>query len=206
MWGGPVCRGDFAAGKFQNRVDRLNRRLAHLAAEQLHDRDARRLTKRLNKHAEHLLTILDYDDVPYDNNHVERQIRPAVIVRKNSLPNRSERGAHNQAVLMSVYRTRRLRGLNPTKSIAQALRVFVTTGNLPSIRDAVIADGLSVTGAACCARSSGTTRSAKRKHAGLGPARSRSGLGWRQIDTLQVAAGETRPTGCVTSSERRGGP
>ena len=32
-------------------------------------------------------------------------IRPAVIIRKNSYCNRSQRGANTQAVLMSVYRT-----------------------------------------------------------------------------------------------------
>ena len=122
-------------------MERLKRRSAQLAAGQPRDRDARRLTTRLSRYAEHLLTFLDYDHVPFDNNHVERQIRPAVIIRKNSLSNRSERGAQTQAVLMSGYRILRLRGLNPTKSIAQALRSYVATGKLPPIRDAAIADG-----------------------------------------------------------------
>jgi len=43
------------------------------------------------------------------NNLAERQIRPAVILRKNSQSNRSEQGAVTQAVLMSVYRTLKLR-------------------------------------------------------------------------------------------------
>ena len=40
-----------------------------------------------------------------DNNHAERTIRPAVIIRKNSYGNRSQRGADCQAVLMSIFRT-----------------------------------------------------------------------------------------------------
>ena len=43
--------------------------------------------------------------MPYDNNHAERAIRPAVLIRKNSYNNRSRRGADAQAVLISVYRT-----------------------------------------------------------------------------------------------------
>jgi transposase len=36
-----------------------------------------------------LFTFLDTAGVPPDNNHAERMIRPAVIIRKNSLCNRS---------------------------------------------------------------------------------------------------------------------
>jgi len=134
-------RPDFAPGKFQSRVDRLNVRLAKLAAEEHLDADTRRLTKRLGKYAEYLFTFLDYADVSFENNFAERQIRPAVILRKNSQSNRSEQGAATQAVLMSVYRTLKLRGLNPTKAIADALRTYVATGQLPSLPDTNTADG-----------------------------------------------------------------
>ncbi len=65
--------------------------------------------------------ILDYPGVPHDNKFGERQNRPALILRKNSQSNRSDRGAGNQEVLISVYRTLRLRGLDPTGTIAGAL-------------------------------------------------------------------------------------
>ncbi len=128
-------RPDFVPGKFQTRVDRLNARLAKLAGEEHIDGDTRRLTKRLRKYAEYLFTFLDYPDVPHDNNFGERQIRPAVILRKNSQSNRSDRGAATQAVLMSVYRTLKLRGLNPTQTIANALKAYLTTGQLPPLPD-----------------------------------------------------------------------
>ncbi len=134
-------RPDFAPGKFQGRVDRLNTRLAQLAAAEHVDGDARRLTKRLRKYGEFLFTFLDYADVPFENNFAERQIRPAVILRKNSQSNRSDRGAATQAILMSVYRTLKLRGLNPTKTIARALKTCLTTGQLPPLPDTDIADG-----------------------------------------------------------------
>jgi len=65
----------------------------------------------------------------------ERQIRPAVILRKNCQSNRSDRGVATQAVLMSVYRTLRLRGHNPTKTVADALKAYPKTGQLPPLPD-----------------------------------------------------------------------
>jgi hypothetical protein len=126
-------RSDFAVGAFPDRIKRLNKRLAALAAKEPIDGDTRRLTKRIRKHAEYIFTFLDYDHVPFENNAAERQIRPAVILRKNSQSNRSDQGAATQAVLMSVYRTLRLRGLDPTKTIAESLKTYLTTGQLPSL-------------------------------------------------------------------------
>ena len=134
-------RPDFAPEAYRGRVDRLNKRLAQLARDEPVDGDTRRLTKRLRKHAEHIFTFLDYADVPFENNFAERQIRPAVILRKNSQSNRSDRGAATQAILMSVYRTLKLRGLNPTDTVTQALRTYVATAQLPPLPDTDIADG-----------------------------------------------------------------
>ena len=68
-------------------------------------------------------------------------IRPPVILRKNSQSNRSEKGAATQAVLMSLYRTLKLRGHDPTKTIAAALKTYVQAGQLPPLPHAVTADG-----------------------------------------------------------------
>ena len=79
--------------------------------------------------------------MPFDNNHAERQIRPAVIQRKNILCNRSPAGADTQAVLMSIFRTLKLRGHDPTPTIATALRQLLGTGKLPTLPAARAADG-----------------------------------------------------------------
>lgn len=134
-------RPDFRPGKWQERVDRLNGRLARLAAADYADADAQRLANRLRRHVEHIFTFLDYADVPFENNFAERQIRPAVIIRKNSLANRSDRGAHTQARLMSIYRTLHLRGLNPTQTVTEAVKTYVATGQLPPLPAADIAGG-----------------------------------------------------------------
>ncbi len=126
-------RSDFASKRYQSRINRLNHRVGEMAHEEHADADAKRLTKRLRRYGEYLFTFLDYPYVTADNNFGERQIRPAVILRKNSQSNRSDRGAATQAVLMSVYRTLKLRGLNPTKTITNALKTYLNTGTLPQL-------------------------------------------------------------------------
>ena len=63
----------------------------------------------------------------------EREIRPAVIARKNSFHNTSDRGAQTQALLMSIYHTLKRRGCDPLKTIEQALRASIETGHLPPL-------------------------------------------------------------------------
>lgn len=67
------------------------------------------LTKRLIKYRGELYTFITTGVEP-TNNRAEREIRPAVLMRKTSYGNRSERGAKNQAVLMSIIRTCRKQG------------------------------------------------------------------------------------------------
>ncbi len=138
-------RPDFAVDQYRSRILLINRRLNRLAndaSDGLYpDPDAKRLGERISRHRDHLFTFLDKVEVPFDNNHAERQIRPAVIQRKNILCNRSAAGADTQAVLMSVFRTLKLRGHDPTKTIASALRELLETGNLPTLPPRGAADG-----------------------------------------------------------------
>jgi len=105
------------------------------------DADASRLGKRLLRYCDQLFTFLDYPAVPFENNFAERMIRPAVIIRKDSLSNRSEKGASVQAMLMSIYRALKLRSHNPIAVVAKALRTHVQTGTLPALPEAIAADG-----------------------------------------------------------------
>lgn len=81
------------------------------------------------------------DPLMPDNNHAERQIRPAVIQRKNILCNRSASGADTQAVLMTIFRTLKLRGHDPTQTIATALQEMLHTKKLPPLPATAVADG-----------------------------------------------------------------
>ena len=134
-------RHDFTPQKYLSRIGRIDQRLMELARGAYADADARRLAARLLKYCDHLFTFLDLPEVPYDNNLAERMVRPAVILRKNCQGNRSEQGAAVQAVLMSVYRTLKLRGHDPLDTITSALRTYLTTRQLPPLPLQSISDG-----------------------------------------------------------------
>jgi transposase len=126
-------QGELEGSVYQSRRSRLHDRLDTLIATDWKDSQAARLLKRFRRHRDHLLTFLDDPAVPADNNHGERAIRPAVIIRKNTYGNRSQRGADCQAVLMSIYRTLKQRGHDPLATITNALSDYLTTGKLTEL-------------------------------------------------------------------------
>jgi len=134
-------REDVPEHEHASKRDRLHQRLTELIEADWQHREARRLVKRLRRHRDELLTFLDLPGVPFDNNHAERAIRPAVIIRKNSYANRSDRGTDTQAVLMSVYRTLKQRGLHPLNTLVQAVETCLTTGQLPPLPGKTTARG-----------------------------------------------------------------
>ena len=127
--------------EYVSRRSRLTARLQTLIDADWNDAHAKRLIKRLRRHQNDLFTFLDQANVPFDNNHAERCIRPAVILRKNSYGNRSQRGADCQAVLMSVFRTLKQRGHDPIRTIVAALEQFLLTGKLPPLPQPTTSDG-----------------------------------------------------------------
>ncbi len=126
-------RGELPAETYASRRARLTQRLEALIETAWRNGESRRLIKRLRRHQADLFTFLDHDGVPFDNNHAEREVRPAVIIRKNSYGNRSEVSRNAQAVLMTIFRTLKQRGHQPMQTIVQALRTYVLTGQLPQL-------------------------------------------------------------------------
>jgi transposase len=134
-------RNDLSREEFASRRARLDLRLQEVIDTPWQDSQAKRLIKRFRRHQAHLFTFLDQPDVPFDNNHGERSIRPAVIIRKNSYCNRSQRGADAQAVLMSIYRTLKQRGHDPIATVIKALETYLLTGKLPPLPSKTAANG-----------------------------------------------------------------
>jgi len=134
-------RAEFSAETYASRRGRLDMRLQKLIDTPWQDVQAKRLIKRLRRHQADMFTFLDQVGVPFDNNAAERAIRPAVIIRKNSYGNRSQHGADCQAVLMSVFRTLKQRGLDPITTITDALATYLTTGQLHPLPEKITANG-----------------------------------------------------------------
>jgi len=134
-------RKDFTPERYATRIRLIDTRLIALAENTYDDPDAKRLASRLSRHRDELFTFLDRPEASWENNFAERQIRPAVILRKNSQCNRSRRGAATQAVLMSIHRTLKLRGRDPRAEIEKALRAWSQTAQLPPLPRATVAEG-----------------------------------------------------------------
>jgi len=130
-----VNRDKIGKRKYENRVANLHIRLAYIFGASYRDKDCDRLAKRLAKHSEELFVFLLHPDVPADNNHAERQMRFAVVMRKNSYGNRSKRGAQAQAILMSIFRTCQLRGIDPMEFLAKSVASAIRSGSPLPIPD-----------------------------------------------------------------------
>jgi transposase-like protein len=126
-------RNKLSAERFTVRQQRLKQRLHDLLAQPWENKHSRRLVKRLRRHDAELFTFLEHPEVPPDNNHAEREVRPAVMMRKNSYANGSDAGAETQSVLMSVFRTLKQRGHNPVSAVLDAVRTNLKTGQLPPL-------------------------------------------------------------------------
>ena len=130
-------RENLGEEKYQSKNRRFDQRIEELVLHNgAKDPDVNRLSKRLIERMDGLFTFLDHPEVAATNNRAEREIRPAVIIRKNSLQNRSEKGAECQAVFMSIYRTLKRRGYDPIQTMVEALRTYVREGTLPPMPDA----------------------------------------------------------------------
>jgi hypothetical protein len=83
---------------------------------------------RLWKQRDHLFTFLERVDVPATNNLAERQLRPAVIARKISCGNKTEKGAAAWAVLATLAASCRQRGRSFLTAISNSLRLHPVRG------------------------------------------------------------------------------
>lgn len=83
----------------RNRLDRQTEKLLHCPRGDPTEESVR---KRLFKQKDHLFTFLDYPGVDPTNNLAERQLRPAVIARKISCGNKTEKGALTWQILTSL--------------------------------------------------------------------------------------------------------
>jgi hypothetical protein len=114
---------------YERRVANLHIQLARMFGCAYQDADSERLSRRIDKHSDEILTFLLHSNVSADNNHAERQARFAVITRKNYFGNRSMRGAETQAILMSLFRTCKLRGVDPVSFFADSVAAAIRTGS-----------------------------------------------------------------------------
>jgi len=103
-------RGDLPPPEFLRIRQQFDRRADTLILPMRIDPDEERVVNRLSKRRRWLFTFLDHPGVEATNNHAERARRPAVIARKLSCGNITQRGKRTWEVLVSLAATCTRRG------------------------------------------------------------------------------------------------
>jgi transposase len=104
---------DLRAPEYEAAAPALEERLDRLLEERgVRDADQLRLIKRLSKHRPDILRFLYWEEVEATNNRAERDLRPAVPLRKVGGCQRTADGAKAHEVLASVLATCRKQAIN----------------------------------------------------------------------------------------------
>jgi transposase len=103
-------RGDLPPPEFDRVRRTLDQRADALILPPRSDPDEERVANRLRKRRRWLFTFLDHSGVEATNNRAERALRPAVIARKLSCGNKTQRGKRTWEILASLAATCTQRG------------------------------------------------------------------------------------------------
>jgi transposase len=110
---------------YVRQTKRFHDRMDLLIVQPNQDKDVIRHQKRLSRHRDEMFSFQIYNVSPY-NNHAEQQIRRPVIMRKISQQNRSNSGAMVQAVLMSLFKSFDMQGLNPIETVLTIAKAAIS--------------------------------------------------------------------------------
>src|SRR5665213_2391528 len=114
-------REEVSKGRDVDRVlSRLETDTIQFLSKPFENKKLKTLVKRMTKYYFELYTFIKADVEP-TNNPAEREIRPAVLMRKTSYCNRSEWGKTNQAILMSIIATSKKQSRNFVNYAAEKL-------------------------------------------------------------------------------------
>ena len=113
-------KADLSPESFSNLRQALQLKAVELLEPPRSEPNEEAVRNRLNKQRDHLFTFLDHDGVDGTNNLAERQLRPAVIARKISCGNKTQKGAQTWQILTSLAATCAQRATSFIAEIARA--------------------------------------------------------------------------------------
>jgi hypothetical protein len=105
---------------------RFLKRLDEIVDKNYNDADVKRLIKRLKKYRDGFFTFV-IKNVDATNNHAERIIRFAVIMRKISFHTMSDKGSETMSILISVFKTLELQGHDIFKETLSMVKKEITS-------------------------------------------------------------------------------
>lgn len=118
------ARDDIPPASFIERRSKLEAQWSELIAREVMQTGDRKFRARMQHSAEHRFGCL-YHDVEATNNRAERAIRPAVVARKISCGNKTERGATTWQILVSLAATAIQNGRDFVTELATSLPLAV---------------------------------------------------------------------------------
>ena len=113
---------------FEDKCTRMEAWVGRLLAQPLSQTGDAKIQNRLRKQRPHLLGCLHEPAAEPTNNRAERSLRPAVIARKLSCGNKTERGRDCWEILTSLGRTCRQRAQDFVQFIASRLPLTAGSG------------------------------------------------------------------------------
>ena len=113
-------KADFNLETFSNLRQALQHKASQLLELPLSEPNEEAVRNRLYKQRDHLFTFLDHDGVDATNNLAERQLRPAVIARKISCGNKTQKGARTWQILTPLAATCAQRATSFIAALARA--------------------------------------------------------------------------------------
>jgi transposase len=116
------CQARLSPHGYRVACGRLEAALDRLLERHYRQPETARFAKLLRKQREYLFTFLHVAEVAPTNNAAERELRPAVIIRKTNGCNRSTAGATAHSVLSSIIRTCEKQGLDFIQQTCKVLR------------------------------------------------------------------------------------
>jgi len=108
----------------KKRQAKFLRRLDKVACLRTKDADVIRLQKRLKTYRDGMFTFV-VEDVGATNNFSERMLRFAVIIRKVCFHTMSDKGSETLSILLSVFKTMELRGLDPYSETLKLMEKYI---------------------------------------------------------------------------------
>lgn len=103
--------------KFLERIDKVTKIRSR-------DPDVIRLQNRLTKYKDGMFTFIT-EDVDPTNNFSERMIRCAVLLRKIGFHTMSEKGSETLSILLSVFKTMEMQGLDPYTETLKIVQNYI---------------------------------------------------------------------------------
>lgn len=120
-------RGDLPPPEFAEKRKHLEARAEELLVRTTPPPGAAKVAERIRKRRHLLFTFLDDPELEATNNRAERALRPAVIARKLSCGNKTERGKRTLEILASLAATCHQRG----QDFVETLRPHLTLASSP---------------------------------------------------------------------------